>query len=289
MASPSTTDSALAGRPALVGGPDLLFRLVFGVYAAVSTVGPVLVGFDALLRPDAGVAYLAGLAWLTVATVAVAVGLRRAGELLPMVGTSPAGWSLPVAPALLQALVVVTLAVGWGGLTDSGWLLVTLAGAAGVVLGLLLLVMARTRVVRARVADEETLAEWRAGWPRRERTWLRRLATASVALGVLSMAAGFWYRVGLFVYVGQFAIPVGAVAAVRTEPVRYRATAVGIEEIGPVYRRLYAWEALSEYTVDAERIVVGRRRPWRPALRWNRTEIEDVTALRRALSANLRP
>lgn len=265
-------------------GTDDVFALIAGLYAAVLTVPPAL----APLAPrDAGAAYAALLAGVSVVTVGVAVALRGAPGLAVRLGAGRALLVPPLLAAPAAALAVAGPVALGDGVTTRTVALATLAGVGGFVLGALLTLMCRTRYAKAVVEQVEDHATWRAGWPNR---WRRIALVAGVVLLVASLGAlvlgALWGRP--FVRIaGQTVGPVGLVVANSLTTDRtYRATDAGLELRVPASRTFYRWTAFSGYTVTEEAVALYPRAPWRLPLYCDREDI-DTDAVVAALDRHL--
>jgi hypothetical protein len=272
---------------ATAGSPDLLVRLVAGLYLGLLLSPPALAAIAASVSDRPWVLYLSFIGAVATISVATAVLLRRWRGMGAALGGGLRRWLPAVLPFVaggLELLLVGTLEVRLGtGLWTAG--VVGLLGAF--IIGLLLATMTRTRAVSARVAGLDVDAAWRAGWPSRERRLVRVGAGIAVVVGVAGFGAGIFLGNSLLRMVGHLAIPIGAGLAGGTQPRTYRITAAGIDDTNSVVRRLYPWETITGYEVTAGALVVHREGLHRPALRWDRGDVENLDAVVAAFDRHL--
>ncbi|MFC6942560.1 hypothetical protein ACFQE8_21770 [Salinirubellus sp. GCM10025818] len=256
-------------------------------------------------RPDLEYAFVAGLYVACLVVPALVIALSRVfadaailyvGFLLAVMGvTGVAGWVISKIPGFAIRLgrhdvvwVLVALPFGWfGGVFGADALhvdppaiaipLAVFATAGGMLLGIILVAMSRTRYADAILEGATEFAEWEARWPRR---W-RRVAggvmicafTAST-VGFVSVF-GFGIEWGWRLYYALFvAIPLMNLLNPRT----FRVTDVGLVIQHPLQRLFRPWSAFSSYELTADTLVIRPAAWWRPAHRCDRADIEDADA-----------
>ena len=282
MGTDASRPSPRDGTPA-----DLLFRLVAGLVLAF-LVGPLVVAGVAMgVSTDGAVLYGSLLTAVTVVAVAGAVGLASVPDLAVSLGRSRARWVLGLVPLVLVAIAAASLGTGTVVLPSPVALLVVVGWLTVAFLGFVLGTMARTRRVRALLADVPVDAAWRAGWPPRARRAATVVGFGLFGAGVVALVAGIAVDDWLVRGFGQFAIPLAAGLVGLPQPHRFRATPVGIERERPVARSLYPWARLTDFRLTDDALVVGVAGSLRPALRWDRAAIENLDAVVTVLEARL--
>jgi hypothetical protein len=259
--------------------PDTLFALVWGLYLGVGT-GAVVVAVARRAVGDPGVLYVLLLAVVTVVTVGGGLAARRVPGLAVRLGGSRRRWAIPALPILLAAVVAALYGLGLLTLTEGDFVLAVFGGGAGVVVGLVMVSMARTRRVQAVVADATVHATWRASWPDPERRLLLGTGVFVLVAGTAALVVGAatersWVRL-----LGNVAILVGMVGQERT----YRATDRGLVIKLPAARRLVPWPEFRAFRVTDEAVVLGRTPPLSPGFRFERDAIDDVDEVVAVLS-----
>jgi len=280
----------------------------------MTTHAGIEVGRTSAERPDAPYSFVAGLYTATLLIPAVVLLLSRvldgtavlyAGSLAATTClTTLAGWTVSRMPGLAVELgrrdAVWTLAVlpfGWlGGLfgatvfgVDPAALVILLAilgSGGGVLLGIVLVAMSRTRHADATLEGATQSAEWEARWPRRWRRTAVVLAVGAVTLGLADLLVGVWSGGetgwGSY-YLFYFWVPLIALTTPRT----FRVTSAGLVVEYPLQRQVRPWSAYAGYEVTEEALVIRSTSWWRPAHRCDRTDVEDVDSVVSALSACL--
>ena len=258
--------------------PHGTFSLVAGLYVAAVLApaatavlvggGPIWRTYATLLGTAAATAVVAGLA-VSRAETRVAVGLGRTSlvRVLPLAGFAYAGW------------VVV-------GADDSiGLAMLGLLG--GLFAGLIVVPMARNRAIRDRIAGVPVRARWSAQAGPRRRRLAKVLAVVLVGGGLLAFVTGIVVDVRPVLWAGQLAIPVGAGVLGTTAEREYAVIDEGLVVRAPATLRLVPWDRFESVTVTDEAVSIRRSAPWRLAVSCDREAIDDVPAVRGALSRYL--
>ncbi len=260
--------------------PHGTFSLLVGLYVA-AVVAPaatsLLAGgsspwrvYATLLVTGAATTVVVGVAVGRVETrLAVGLGRSRLAWGLPLVGFVHAGW----------------LAVAGPGDGVVGLAMLGLMG--GLFVGLFVVQMARNRAVRDRIDGVPVRARWAAPAGPRRRRLAKVLAVALVGGGLLAFVAGVVLDVQPVVWAGQIAIPVGAGVLGATSEREYAVLDEGLVVRAPVTLRLIPWDRFEDYAVTDEAVSIRRRAAWRLDVSCDRGAIDDVPALRGALSRYL--
>jgi hypothetical protein len=266
--------------------PDTLVALVWGLYLGVGT-GAVVVAVARRAVGEPGVLYVLLLAVVTVVTVGGGLAARRVPGLAVRLGGSRRRWAIPALPVLLAAVAAVLHGLGLLTLTEGDFVLAVFGGGAAVVVGLVMVSMARTRRVRAVVADATVHATWRASWPDPERRLLLGTGVFVLVAGTAALLVGAatersWVRL-----LGNVAIVVGILVGMVGQERTYRATDRGLVIKLPAARRLVPWPEFRAFRVTDEAVVLGRRRPLSPGFRLERDAIDDVDEVVAVLSCHV--
>lgn len=281
--SPSTTpvSDQYSDPPRFEDGPDDVFALVAGLYAAIVLVPLALVAVWGVLS-SVGTRYVVFLAGVVFVVTTVALSIRRVTGLDRRLGTTRLRWTLLVVPPALAAVGAVV--------SDSPVALVFgfVAALGGLALGAVLAMMATTRYAKAMEQRAEQLAEWRASWSEGRRTTTKALGALAVIAGIGAFAVQL---VGDFAAVrpfGNILISLGVVVFVFGQQSRtFRASMAGLTRQMPANRALYGWDRFEGYVVAEDAVVVHFRAPWRLPLIFDRTELDDEAAVLDALDDHL--
>jgi hypothetical protein len=266
--------------------PDTLFALVWGLYLGVGT-GAVVVAVARRAVGEPGVLYVLLLAVVTVVTVGGGLSARRVPGLAVRLGGSRLRWAVPALPILLAALAAALDGLGLLTLTEGDFVLAVFGGGAAVVVGLVIVSMARTRRVQAVVADATVEATWQASWPNRERRLLLGTGVFVLVAGTAALVVGVAIERSWVRLLGNVAIVVGILVGMVGQERTYRATDRGLVIQLPVARRLVPWPEFRAFRVTDEAVVLDRTRPLSPGLRFERDDIDDVDEVVAALSCHL--
>jgi hypothetical protein len=293
---PSTDATRTAGvpvdqhteSPARETGPDDVFALVVGIYAAVVVVPLALAWLTGVLS-GAGTLYVTALGFGVAVVAGVAVGVRRVPGLAYRLGATRRRWSLLLAPLAVAAVAGATrVAVAPEASREVTAISSLAAAAGGLFLGTVLATMARTRYTKAVEDRVGTDAEWRGAWPPSRRRLTR-------GVGVLASVAGigaFGVSIAVSAFplrpLGQLLLPGGIVLFMFGQnPRTYRATAAGLVRQLPANRELYDWDRFEGFTVAEDAVVVHFRAPWRFPVICDRESLDGEDQVVDALSAHL--
>jgi hypothetical protein len=267
-----------------VGRPDSEYALVAGLYVAALIVPAAVAALARAVTDTAGlyvgflgvVAGVVGLVgWAVLRTPGLAVGLGRHDAAWLLVAL-PFGWLIGVfwADSIGVELprILVPLAV--------------IATGGGMLCGLVLVAMSRTRHADAAVAGTVETVEWEARWPRRWRRVARGAVVASFALVGVGLVAIFVFdhEWGWGAY---YFLLVGAPLTNLLNPRAFRATDAGLVVEHPLHRRFRPWSAFESYELTADALVVRPAARWRPSHRCARADIDDPDAVVAALDESL--
>lgn len=266
--------------------PDVSFRLALGVYAA-ALFAPALAAVAAVaLTPGPAGTYVVLVGVTTLVLVGVGVAAGRVRGIAERLGAGPIAWALPLSGLLASgAYVAVTFADGplSGTLTALG----AVTAGLGVMVGLLVRRMARSRYAAVLVADAETVTEWTAGWPEWRRLRVGVVAAALLFFGLAAFVGELLPGGVVVEAVGAVAYVVGAALIGTGNERTYRVTERGLERSNQFGRWLIDWnDVVGVETTDTELLI--RRRQWyRPTLRCDLADIEDPEAVREAVTIRL--
>ena len=264
--------------------PDAPYSFVAGLYTA-ALVAPAVVLLLSRVLDDTAVLYVGFLAAITCLTTGAGWTVSRTSGLAVDLGHRDAVWTLAVLP------------FGWlGGLFGATVFgfdppevaipLAILGSGGGLLLGIVLVAMSRTRHADATLDGATQSAEWEARWPRRWRRIAVWLAVGAVTIGLADLLVGGWSGVetGWDSYsLVYFCVPLVALMNPRS----FRVTSAGLVVEYPLQRQVRPWSAYAGYELTEEALVIRSTSWWRPAHRCDRTDIEDVDSVVSALSARL--
>ena len=290
--SPSTDStppgSAPPGQPVAAlfdERPDDVFALVAGLALAL-VIAPLVTAVAIRVLADLALSYIVLLGTGASVTTGGALVVRRVRGLPERIGRSRRHWLLALAGPALVGIAGLALLVA-GEFSAADGVLGVVAVGGGLAGGGVLSFMAHSRYVKAVTAESEHFATWRAGWSERRKQPLTAFAAVAVVGGVLAIAVAILIRIDLLRLVGQFVIPLAAVAYAATQPRTYTATAAGLQAELPAARKLHEWNRFEGYVLDDDAIVLHYRAAWRLPVICAREELDDeeavVAALDRAL------
>lgn len=256
--------------------PDPQYTFVAGLYIA-ALLTPIAILALSTTTGNAGLLYVGFLGTITLLTAAASWRLSQVPELAVRLGQFNTLWlliAIPFVPfvgvfaAPVTGIHLPTIAVP----------LAMLMMIMGLVLGLPLVVMSRNRYTAAVLTDADEYAAWEARWPQR---W-RRVAVGGMVLAMAGGAAGvivqFWFGIdwaGSLYWLLIFWTPLAGAASPRT----FRVSDAGLVIEQPLQRRLRPWSAFNGYKLTEEALLIQPRAWWRPTLRCDRTDIEDIDAV----------
>jgi MFS family permease len=265
-------------------------------------------------RPDHEYAFVTGLYVASLVVPALVIALSRVvavvavlyvGFLVAVAAvTVVAGWASSKTPGFAVRLgrhdvvwVLVALPFGWfGGVFGADALyidpptiaipLAIFATAGGMLLGIVLVAMSRTRHADAVLEGATEVVEWEARWPRR---W-RRVAGAVSVVTFAASAVGFVAAFGFGVEWGwrlYYLLFVGVVLMNLLNPRTFRMTDAGLVIEHPLQRLFRPWSAFTGYELAADALVIRQAAWWRPTHRCDRGDVEDLDAVVTALDDRL--
>jgi len=255
------------------GRTDIEYALAAGLYIAFFLSSVVGLGLS-VLDPSAAGSYLGFLCILAFLAAVVGKSTTRNPELAVVIGRRDASWLLAVLPAgwPLGAFGFIAIGVEPPGVVVA--LSVLTAGVGGL-LGVLLVAMSRTRYAAAVLAGVDEHAQWEARWPRRWRRAAISVIVVSSGIGVFGVVAdvvlGVEWGSNLFPFVFAISLFSGVF-----NPRTVRVTDAGLVVEYPVARHCRPWSAVEKYRLTDGALVVRWNGWWRPALRCDRADIENV-------------
>lgn len=284
------TRSTLGGHPSNPDRTDVEYALVAGLYAALSLAPAAALALSIPLT-SAATLYAGFLGALVSLTALVGRFTIRHPDLAVRLGRRDVSWLLVVVPAGWFLGAFGADAVGLD-LPSFVVVLSVLAAGVGMPLGALLVAMSRTRHAAAELAGADEYARWEARSPRRWRRVALGVVVASFVVAALDIVAAIVFGVGWVLDLYYPLLLVLPLSVTLFNPRTIRVTDAGLVVENPVTRSLRSWSAVEDYTLTDTTLVVGFGAPWRPTLRCDRTDIEDVpaavTALDRALAESTR-
>ncbi|RXK51627.1 hypothetical protein [Halorientalis pallida] len=267
--------------------PDTVFALVAGLYVAL-LVSPAVVFTATVAIPlGAGGLYIGLLATVTALTAAVTVAVGRMPGIAERLGASRFVRGLGV----VAGLCTIGYGVAAAGVDASGTDGALIAGiglsVVGIVTGLALVAMSRTRYATAVVDGDAVRATWKAGWPQPLRTRVQVGGLICYVGGMALLWGGEFVGLGRLSWLGGPAFVVGGAFLGLGQPRSYRLDPVGVERSNYIHRRLYEWDAFESFSVTEDAIVLRRAGWWQPDFRCWRDEIDDEDELLDALAESL--
>lgn len=264
--------------------PDGLYVLVAGLYVAAFLAPALVLGLSRVVT-DAAVLYV-GFLVAVAGVTAVASGIvTRMPGLAVSLGRHDAVWLLAVVPFCWFGSVFGAVAVG----LEPPTLAVPLAvigTAGGMLLGIILVAMSRTRYANAVLVDAVDLAEWEARWPRRWRRVAGGISLVAFTASTLGIVSAFVFNSewGWWLYNLLF---VGVVLMNVLNPRTFRVTDAGLVIEHPLQRQFRPWSTYTSYELTDEALVLQPAEWWRPAHRCDRADIDDVDGAVTALDGCL--
>jgi len=255
--------------------PDHEYALVAGLYVAALVVPALVIGLSRVvgdaavlyvgfLVAVAGVTAVAGWAISKIPGFAVRLGRHDAVWLLVAL---PFGWFVGVFGA--EALHIDS--------PDVAVPLAVISTAGGMLLGIILAAMSRTRHADAFLEEATEFGEWEARWPRQWRRVAGGVMICAFTASTVGFIAVFGFGLGWgwrLYYALFIAIPLMNLLNPRT----FRVTGAGLVVEHPLQRQVRPWSAFTGYELTADALVIRPAAWWRPAHRCDRADIEDVDA-----------
>lgn len=265
--------------------PDAAYAVVTGVYVASLLTPPVVVALSRWVR-NAALLYVGFLGTVAVITAVAGWVTTRIGGLAVSLGRRDATWLLVALPFGWFAAAFAADAFG----ADPPGLSVPLAlfgAAAGMLAGIVLVSMSRTRHAASALAGVDDRVVWEARWPRRQRRLAAAASVASAAVTVAGLVAEFAFDVAGARYAYWVLMVVFPVTANAWNRQRYRATDAGLALERPLQRTFRPWSSFAGYELTDAALVVRPRPWWRPAVRCDRADLADVEGIVAELDAVL--
>lgn len=152
-------------------------------------------------------------------------------------------------------------------------------------LGLGPVVMAHNRYTRVALADATTFADFEARRSGRDRRLFTVGGGTLLAVAAASLVADLAFGVGEpFRWLATGLPGFGAVLVATASQTRtVEVTDAGLVVRRPVHADVHPWSAFDGYAVSADALVVSRRSSWRPDVRCDPEDVEDVAAAVEAL------
>ncbi|MFC6862827.1 hypothetical protein ACFQGE_05060 [Halomicroarcula sp. GCM10025817] len=261
-------------------GPDSLYVLVAGLYVAAFLAPALVLGLSRAVT-DAAVLYVGFLVAVASVTVVASGIVSRTPGLAVSLGRYDAVWLLAVLPFCWFGGVFGAVAVG---LEPPNFAvpLAVIGTAGGMLLGIMLVAMSRTRYANAALADAVDFAEWEARWPRRWRRVAGGISLVAFTVSTLGIISAFVFNSewGWWLYNLLF---VGVVLMNVLNPRTFRVTDAGLVIEHPLQRQFRPWPTYTSYELTDEALVLHPVEWWRPAHRCDRADIDDVDAAVTAL------
>lgn len=268
--------------------PDPIYAVVVGLYGCAFLIPLGAIAVAGILT-NIAVFTLGVFATLTVVTTVVSLAVTRTPGLAVDIGRYRRLWALWAAPGALFLLLIAGAETGitpWTADSVVGWSL--LGAVTGTLLGGVVVMMSRTRYANARLSDETDLAQWEGWLPRRR----RRIVTAITGVGCLCVPVGLgaqellgyeWgFALGQMAFTSSLVVDIG-----RPNGRTYRVTDAGMAVEHPFARRLRPWSAFTEYTLTADALLIHTAQWWRPTIRCDADEINEIDRVTDALGAQL--
>lgn len=272
-----TRDAPSQGIP---GRPDSLYVLVAGLYVGILVTPAILVALGRSVT-DAASLYVGFLVAFTTVSAIVGWIVSSLSTIAVRLGRTDVVWLLVVLPVGWGVVLLGVAALGRSP-PASGMLAAVVSATGGMFFGIALVAMSRTRHAAAAVADTTEQVAWEARWPARWRRLAAGILIVTFGLGIAGIAAVFafgrewgWSLCYIF-YAG---IPFMNLL----NPRRFGATATGLVVGNPVQRQFRAWSAFDGYERTDDTLVIRSGAWWRPALRCDVGDIENVDAVVGAL------
>lgn len=277
MAAPSRS----AFGPSDGARTDREYSIVAGLYMA--TFGaPLSVLALSRIVTDAALLYTGFIVAVTAATALAGWFVSRIPGLAVTLGRRDSIWVLVVLPFSWFVSAFGANAMGVD-LPTIVFPLAVIGTAGGMLLGIILVAMSRTRHANAALGNAVELVEWEARWPGRLRRAAGAIAIVSFTLSIFGLFAALvfdseWgWRLYYLLFVGVLLMNV---LNSRT----FRVTDGGLVVEYPLQRHFRPWSAYSNFEVSDGSLVIRSAAWWRPNHRCDREDITNVDAIRSALN-----
>jgi hypothetical protein len=278
MNTPSGVDQLNGERP------DTIYAFVAGLYVAVLLTPIAIVGVSTASM-DGGILYISYLIVATLYTVVAWRLISQTSGLAVRLGRHDTIWLLVAIPFVPLICLFIASMVG---ITPPSIavLLAMVTAIGGMIISLPLVTMSRNRYTAAALADTTEIREWEARWPQR---W-RRISYGAMIVAIVGGTAGIVAQIvfgidwaGNLYLLLLFWTPLAGAANPRT----FRITDAGLVVERPLQHRFRPWTAIKDYTLTDKTLVIHSKGRWRPNIRCDRDDIEDIDAIIAALDAVL--
>lgn len=261
--------------------PDGQYAFVAGLYVA-TVIAPALVLALSRVVADAAVLYIGLLVAVATVTAVAGWAVSRTPGLAVSLGRRDAVWLLVALPFAWFGGVFGAAAVGIEP-PDLAAPLAVIGTAGGMLLGLLLVAMSRTRHANAALVDAVELAAWEARWPRRWRRVAGGITIVAFTASTIGILSAFMFNSewGWRLYYLMF---VGAVLMNVLNPRTFRVTDAGLEIEHPHQRQFRPWADYKSYELTDDVLVIRPAAWWRPTHWCDQADIEDIDAAATALN-----
>lgn len=260
--------------------PDGEYAFVAGLYVA-ALVAPALVIALSRFITDTAVLYIGALVAVTCVTVVAGWAVSRTPGFAVSLGRHDAVWLLVVLPFIWFGGVFGAAALGIEP-PDIAVPIAVLGTAGGMLSGIMLVAMSRTRSANAALEDTVELVAWEARWPQRWRRIAGGISVLAFTVSTVGIVSAFAFDSawGWRLYYLMF---VGIVLMNVLNPRTFRVTDAGLVVEHPLQRNFRPWSAYEGYTLTDDALVIRSEAWWRPSHRCDREEIADVEAVKAAL------
>lgn len=260
--------------------PDAVYGFVCGLYGSSLLTPGIMLALSQYFD-DAAVLYGGFLASLAVCSALIGWVVSRMSGVAVKLGSTDAVWVLLVLP------------FGWfGGIFGAASLwsspppiaipLSIFGTGGGVFLGILLVVMSRSRHAVYVLEDALELVEWEARWPARWRKLGTVILIVTFGLGAIGAVSVFVFSSewGWALYYVMF---IGIPFMNLLNPRTFLVTDAGLSVGNPVLQHFRPWSAFEGFDRTEDTLVICSAVWWRPSYRCDIRDIEDAKAVVGAL------
>lgn len=274
------TGSAAESDPSSVSSVDPEYAFVGGLYLA-ALLTPVTTLLVSTVVSSAALLYIGFLAIWVASTIVGGWTIAQVDDLALRIGEKDRYWLLAVIPFIAFVGTFVSLALGdW--LPRAAVPLAMITMITGVLFGFPFVLMSQNRHATAVLGDATEYVQWEARWPSR---W-RRFSTGALILSMVSVTvavvAQFAFDADWGTYFYLFAFLWTPLAS-TSNPRTFRVTDAGLVVERPLHRRLLPRDALGGYSLTDDALVLIPTAWWRPKMRSDPDDVEDLDAVVSAL------